>query len=74
MIEVNNQDFLLGTIREAIQKKLESIVREEIEIAKERANKRMAEAITAISVDLCRWYSVESFKDQIVVTVVDKRK
>ena len=57
MIEVNNQDFLLGTIHEAIQKKLESIVREEIEIAKERASKRVAEAITAISVDICRGIS-----------------
>lgn len=56
----------------AIKERLEKIVSEEIEQAKIRAEKRMKEAVTTISLDICEWYSISDMGNHLEIRVSKK--
>lgn len=64
---MNSQNIML-----AIRERLDKIVQEEIKAAKVRADKRMKEAITAISLDICEWYSVTDYVNHLEIRVSKK--
>jgi hypothetical protein len=63
---------MLEQIRRAIKGAVDKIVNEEIEEANKRAYKRMVDAITPISLDICSWYSIEDMGTHLEIKVSKK--
>ena len=60
---------MINELRKAIALRMDEIIKEEIELAKVRANKRMGESVAALSLEFTTWYNMKEYKDELRITI-----
>jgi len=72
MSNMNRMTDVLAELNRAIKLRMDEIITEEIEAAKIRAGKRMAEAIPALSLEFAAWYTIQDMGTTISIRVEKK--
>jgi hypothetical protein len=73
MLNENKMSDVLSELRRGISLRMDEIVQEEMEAAKIRADKRMVEAVAALSLEFAAWYTMRDLGTTISIQIEKKR-
>jgi len=60
---------MINELRKAIVLRMDEIIKEEIELAKVRANKRMGESVAALSLEFTTWYNMKEYDNEVRIVI-----
>lgn len=56
-------------IRSAVKSKIDTIIREETEIAKQKVTKKIGDLANIVALEILKFYDIQKMQDHIVITV-----